>query len=93
MRERAPLLKSIQPKAVLEDGPLPSPAAVLIDASLRLKAPELAWQARRALGWRSAPMERDPFTYPTQISLLDQGSGAGIQDSGKGAGAARKQQP
>ncbi|MGA7951772.1 MAG: DUF255 domain-containing protein [Thiobacillaceae bacterium] len=73
MRERAPLLKSMQAKAVLEDGPLPSPAAVLIDASLRLGAAELAWQAGRALGWRSAAMERDPFAYPTQISLLNRG--------------------
>jgi hypothetical protein len=73
MRERAPLLKSMQPKAVLEDGPLPSPAAVLIDASLRLKSPELAWQAGRALGWRSSAMERDPLAYPTQISLLSGG--------------------
>ena len=71
MRERAPLLKSVQPKAALEDGPLPSPAAVLIDTSLRLKAPELAWQAGRALGWRSGAMERDPFSYPAQISLLN----------------------
>jgi uncharacterized protein YyaL (SSP411 family) len=95
MRERAPLLKSIQPKAVLEDGPLPSPAAVLIDASLRLKAPELAWQARRALGWRSAAMERDPFAYPSQISLLNQVSGFRIQDSGfrERRGRCRQQQP
>jgi hypothetical protein len=43
---------------------------VLIDTSLRLNAPELAWQAGRALRWRSAAMERDPFAYPSQISLL-----------------------
>ncbi|HYP67926.1 MAG TPA: DUF255 domain-containing protein [Thiobacillaceae bacterium] len=101
MRERAPLLKSMQPRAVLEDGALPSPAAVLIDASLRLKAPELAWQAGRALGWRSAAMERDPFAYPTQITLLNGGcpgcenpTASGITDSAhpappeqRGAGA------
>lgn len=93
MRERAPLLKSIQPQAVLEDGPLPSPAAVLIDASLRLKAPELAWQARRALGWRSAAMERDAFAYPTQISLLNQVSGFRIQGKARAVPANNNPDP
>jgi hypothetical protein len=70
-RDKASLLKSTQPGAVLEDGVIPSPSAVLIAVSLRLNNPELAKKAQRALGWRSEAMQRDPFAYPGQIGLLN----------------------
>lgn len=65
--EENPLLKTIQPEAVLPDGATPSPSAMLIAASLRLGDDELAARARQALSWQSADMARDPFVFATQI--------------------------
>ncbi|MGA7179893.1 MAG: DUF255 domain-containing protein [Thiobacillaceae bacterium] len=70
-REKSPLLKSARPRAVLEDGVIPSPSAVLIAASLRLNTPESVEKAQRALNWHSAEIQSDPFAYPTQIGLIN----------------------
>lgn len=66
-REEHPLLKTIRPEAILPDGATPSPSAVLIMASLKLKDPVLFAKARQALQWQSADMARDPFAHATQI--------------------------
>lgn len=66
-REARPLLKTVQPQAVLPDGATPSPSAMLIAASLRLGDAALNTKAREALQWESAGMARDAFAYATQI--------------------------
>ncbi len=73
-REESPLLKTIQPEAILPDGATPSPSAMLIAASLRLGDDELAARARQALSWHSADMARDPFVFATQIAAYQLGS-------------------
>ena len=72
--EESPLLKTIQPEAILPDGATPSPSAMLIAASLRLGDDELAARARQALSWQSADMARDPFVFATQIAAYQLGS-------------------
>jgi hypothetical protein len=66
-REKQALLATVRPEAVLEDGPVASPSAVLIHASLRLGDAGLAARAREALQWYSPAMGRDPFSYPSQV--------------------------
>jgi uncharacterized protein YyaL (SSP411 family) len=72
-REAHPLLKTIQPEAILSDGATPSPSAMLIAASLRLDDAGLNTMARQALSWQSAAMSRDPFAFATQIRVYQQG--------------------
>lgn len=66
-REKQALLATVRPEAVLADGPVASPSAVLIHASLRLGDAGLALRAREALQWYSPAMGRDPFSYPSQV--------------------------
>ena len=66
-REKQALLATVRPEAVLADGPVASPSAVLIHASLRLGDAGLAARAREALQWYSPAMGRDPFSYPSQV--------------------------
>jgi uncharacterized protein YyaL (SSP411 family) len=71
-RERQALLATVRSEPVLADGPVPSPSAVLITATLRLGDAALLARAREALEWHSAAMARDPFSYPTQIAAYRQ---------------------
>lgn len=66
-REARPLLMTIQPEAVLPDGATPSPSAMLISASLRLKDALLKAKALRALQWYSPAMAQDSFAFATLI--------------------------
>jgi uncharacterized protein YyaL (SSP411 family) len=66
-REARPLLATTLPETVLPDGATPSPSAMLIVASFRLKDASLMAKARQALQWQSDDMDRSPFFYATQI--------------------------
>ncbi len=71
-REAEPLLKTALPEAILPDGAVPSPSAMLVAASLRADDAALAFKARQALAWLSPAMARDPFAYATQIRAYRQ---------------------
>ncbi len=66
-REEQTLLATLRPEAVLADGPVPSPSAVLVGATLGLDDGELGARTREALQWHSTTMARDPFSYASQI--------------------------
>lgn len=68
------LLQYGQGTTLISDGPMPSPAAVLIDTSYRFaragKHKQLADQALRALNVGHAELEKDAFWHATQIRAL-----------------------
>jgi uncharacterized protein len=57
--------------AVLEDGPLPSPSAVLIDSSLRWGDRVLQQQARSALEDSGVLQEQGVFWFASQVTTLN----------------------
>lgn len=57
-------------QAAIGDGPMPSPAAVLIRLSLDSPDPQLTAKARQALAKARPLAERDPFWYPGYIEPL-----------------------
>ena len=68
--EAAPLLATLQPEPALPDGALYSPSDVLMLASLRLQDPVLTKKVREASAWVVPRFERDPFSYPSRVRLL-----------------------
>ncbi len=76
-REKQALLATARPEPVLTDGPLASPSAVLIMATLRLNDAALNARAREALQWYSPAMGNDPFGYPTQVLAYRRAVGGG----------------
>lgn len=68
--EAAPLLATLQPEPALADGALYSPSDVLMLASLRLQDPVLTEKVSEASAWIVPQFERDPFSYPTRVRLL-----------------------
>jgi uncharacterized protein YyaL (SSP411 family) len=69
--EARPLLATVQPQAALADGALHSASDVLILATLRLQDSALEDRARAAAAWRLPAMERDPFSYPSRVRLVE----------------------
>jgi len=71
--QRRPLLKYGARQAVLADGPMPSPSAVLIQATRTLleqrSDPALEKSLQLALGLREAAMLESPFWYTGHIML------------------------
>jgi uncharacterized protein len=68
--EAASLLATLQPEPALADGALYSPSDVLMLASLRLQDPVLTRKVREASAWIVPQFERDPFSYPSRVRLL-----------------------
>ncbi len=68
--EAAPLLATLQPEPTLADGALYSPSDVLMLASLRLQDPVLTKKVREASAWVVPQFERDPFSYPSRMRLI-----------------------
>ena len=64
------LLPGIATEPVISDGPLPSPAALLIGLSLKLDDPELRRQARQALNIGQSELKEQPIWYATQVQAL-----------------------
>jgi uncharacterized protein YyaL (SSP411 family) len=69
-REAQPLLATLQAEPALADGALYSPSEVLILASLRLPDMALWRQARIAAGWRLPEFDRDAYSFPTRVRVL-----------------------
>lgn len=92
-REKQALLATVRPEPVLADGPVASPSAMLILATLRLNDAKLNGRAREALQWHSATMARDPFSHATQIAayrkFLSSSSLPSAQPAGGGAPPSR----
>jgi uncharacterized protein YyaL (SSP411 family) len=72
--EAVPLLATLQPEAAQADGALYSPSDILMLASLRLQDPELTRRVREASAWVVPQFERDPFTFPSRVRLLQAAS-------------------
>ncbi len=68
--EPRPLLATMLPAAVIADGAVVSPSAVLIGVSMALNDVHLRTRALAAAQWHSPLMARDPFSYPGQIKIL-----------------------
>jgi len=64
------LLPGIAHEAVISDGPLPSPAALLIRLSLQLDDPRLKAMALRALEDGHKILLEQPIWYATRVQLL-----------------------
>jgi len=64
------LLPGIAREAVLSDGPLPSPAALLIRLSLQLDDPQLRTRALQALGAGHETLLKQPIWYATRVQVL-----------------------
>lgn len=65
-----PLIKYTVGKSVLEDSPLPSPSAILINVSLELKEYQLNKLAKEALQQGADKIEEAPYWYASQIDTL-----------------------
>jgi len=72
--EADPLLATLQPEPAQADGALYSPSDILMLASLRLRDPELTRRVREASAWVVPQFERDPFTFPSRVRLLQAAS-------------------
>ena len=66
----APLLPAVPAEPALADGPLPSPASVVIDLSLRSGDPKLAERARAAQNAAAAVVAARPFQFASEAWLL-----------------------
>jgi len=64
------LLPGIAREAVISDGPLPSPAALLIRLSLQLDDPELKTRALQALDAGHETLLKQPIWYATRVQVL-----------------------
>jgi len=64
------LLPGIATEPVITDGPLPSPATLLIGLSLKLDDPGLRRQARHALNLGQSELKEQPIWYATQVQAL-----------------------
>jgi len=64
------LLPGIAREAVISDGPLPSPAALLIRLSLQLDDPQLKTRALQALGAGHETLLEQPIWYATRVQIL-----------------------
>ena len=64
------LLPGIAREAVLSDGPLPSPAALLIRLSLQLDDPQLKTRALQALDAGHETLLKQPIWYATRVQVL-----------------------
>ena len=65
-----PLIKYTVGKFVLEDSPLPSPSAILINVSMELKDYQLNKLAKEALQQGADKIEEAPYWYASQIDTL-----------------------
>jgi len=66
----APLLPAVPAEPALSDGPLPSPAATVIDLSLQSGDPGLAERAHAARRVSAAVVAARPFELASEVSLL-----------------------
>ena len=66
----APLLPAVPAEPALADGPLPSPAAVIIELSLQSGDPALAERARAAQNAAAAVVAARPFQFASEAWLL-----------------------
>jgi uncharacterized protein YyaL (SSP411 family) len=66
----APLLPGVTAEPALADGPLPSPAAVIMGLSLADRDPALAERARAAQGAAAAVVAARPFEFASEAWLL-----------------------
>jgi len=66
----APLLPGVTAEPALADGPLPSPAAVIMGLSLADGDPALAERARAAQGAAAAVVAARPFEFASEAWLL-----------------------
>ncbi|MDY6978870.1 MAG: DUF255 domain-containing protein [Pseudomonadota bacterium] len=75
--QQQPLLKYAARQAVVPDGPMPSPSAVLIRTTRALlqqrSDPQLAEQLQRALEQQAGQMQENPFWYATPVMQLPLG--------------------
>lgn len=65
-----PLLPAMPAEAALADAPLPSPAAVVLELSLKSGEAELSGRAAGALELGRGPVSENPFLYTTQAWLM-----------------------
>ncbi len=66
----APLLPAVPAEPALSDGPLPSPAAVIVELSLQSGNPALAERARAAQNAAAAVVAARPFEFASEAWLL-----------------------
>jgi hypothetical protein len=66
----APLLPAVPAEPALSDGPLPSPAAVIIELSLESGDPALAGRVHAAQGAAAAVVTARPFEFASEAWLL-----------------------
>ncbi len=64
------LIPGIAKEPAISDGPLPSPAALLIELSLQLDDPEMKAKALGALRLGYGTVRDQPFAYATHIRVL-----------------------
>jgi hypothetical protein len=64
------LLPDIPPETAIADGPLPSPAAVVIAMTLEADGAELRRRAREALTRSAPPVAANPFAFADHAELL-----------------------
>lgn len=67
-----PLIKYVVGKPALDDSPLPSPSAVLIEVSSLLNNKQLNKLARTALKQGKKSIEEAPFWYASQVDVIRQ---------------------
>ena len=65
-----PLIKYTIAKSVIADSPLPSPSAVLLDVSFKLKNQRLKQRALESMQQDNADLIAAPFWYASQIDVL-----------------------
>jgi uncharacterized protein YyaL (SSP411 family) len=65
-----PLLPAVPAEPALSDGPLPSPAAVIVELSLQSGEPALAERARAAQNAAAAVVAARPFEFASEAWLL-----------------------
>jgi len=66
------LIPNLSREAILADGPLPSPSAVLIELSLQLRDEKLNDFVKKALGVGHHQLKTTPFWYASQVNLFSQ---------------------
>jgi uncharacterized protein len=64
------LLPAVPAEPALSDGPLPSPAAVIVELSLQSGEPALAERARAAQNAAAAVVAARPFQFASEAWLL-----------------------
>lgn len=68
--EERSLMPGDDGRALLADGPMPSPVAVLIDVSLQVMDTAGRRRARKALAAGQAELKADPFWHVSQVGVM-----------------------